>query len=300
MFTSLAIKNIRGFGDLKLEGLKGVTLVVGRNNVGKTALLEAVALACDHEVFARLPKLLRETSGNESQRFFRWLVKDGVKEHAEVALASPSRRLSVQVHRTKEGAALGRESQKADKARCHVISAEPRRPEDVVRTYSRAVKQLGGEERIHAVSVRVDPRVKKIRVDVADDGSHLLVDLGLSEMIPLTQAGQGLYRVIVMLSELVGEKPEICLIDEIENGVHHSVFQDIWTGLAEASSHLGIQLIATTHSRECLEAAHRAFSSREPYDLSVAQLFRVEGGIQGRVLDEERIAAALAGDIDLR
>lgn len=135
---------------------------------------------------------------------------------------------------------------------------------------------------------------------VEPDGSHILVDLGLSEMIPLSQAGQGLYRLLVVLSELIGETPDVCLLDEIENGLHYSAYEDVWAGLAQATDEMGVQLIATTHSRECLEAAHRAFSARPTYDLSVVQLFRIESGIEGRVLDDKMVAAALAGDIDLR
>ena len=43
-----------------------------------------------------------------------------------------------------------------------------------------------------------------------------------------------------------------------------------------------------------------AFSKREEYDFSIVQLFRVEGAVQGRVLDREHIEAAMAGEIDLR
>lgn len=44
MLGSLRIKGFRAFSDLTIERLGRVTLVVGRNNVGKTTLLEAVHL----------------------------------------------------------------------------------------------------------------------------------------------------------------------------------------------------------------------------------------------------------------
>lgn len=44
MITSLHIKNFRGFEDLEVKGLKRVNLFAGRNNSGKTSLLEAVFL----------------------------------------------------------------------------------------------------------------------------------------------------------------------------------------------------------------------------------------------------------------
>ena len=42
MIKSLAIKNFRCFRSLEVNGLKRVNLIAGRNNVGKTAFLEAV------------------------------------------------------------------------------------------------------------------------------------------------------------------------------------------------------------------------------------------------------------------
>jgi len=44
MFTSFTVKNFRCFSELTIEPLARVNLVTGANNVGKTALLEAVFL----------------------------------------------------------------------------------------------------------------------------------------------------------------------------------------------------------------------------------------------------------------
>lgn len=298
LFTTIEITDFRGFRQLKLEGLQRVNLVVGLNNAGKTGLLEAVVLACDPNKWPALPGLLRSTSGNPGSRFLRWLVRDGATGEAEVCVASGGRRVVVKIGRdTHQGVAI---ADTKGWGACQVISVQMRKPEELVHVYARAARLQSGEEQIQALLHAVDGRVKKVRVDVGDDGSHLLVDLGLSEMIPLSQAGQGLNRLVAILSEIIGEKPQVCLLDEVENGLHYSVYEEVWTGIAEAATLMNVQVIATTHSRECLEAAHRAFSRRDPYDLSVVQLFRVEGGPQGRVLDKKLIAAALAGDIDLR
>jgi predicted ATP-dependent endonuclease of OLD family len=78
------------------------------------------------------------------------------------------------------------------------------------------------------------------------------------------------------------------------------VQKQVWTGLAAAAKELNVQIFATTHSGECLQAAHKAFLERHPYDLGVIQLFRTEEGVQGRLLDKEHIEAAIKADIELR
>lgn len=47
MITDLEILGYKGLRELRLEGLKRITLVGGRNNVGKTSILEAIFTSCD-------------------------------------------------------------------------------------------------------------------------------------------------------------------------------------------------------------------------------------------------------------
>ncbi len=44
MYHSFAIKNFRCFSDIDMEGFERVNLITGKNNVGKTALIEALWL----------------------------------------------------------------------------------------------------------------------------------------------------------------------------------------------------------------------------------------------------------------
>ncbi len=46
MFDSLHIRGFRAFEDLQLTGLGRVNLLVGKNNVGKTTVLEAIKIRC--------------------------------------------------------------------------------------------------------------------------------------------------------------------------------------------------------------------------------------------------------------
>ena len=102
------------------------------------------------------------------------------------------------------------------------------------------------------------------------------------------------------MAEVIGDAPDVVLIDESENGLHHSVLEVVWAGLAATAEQLNIQIFAATHSRECFVAAQRAFAERDEYDFSVIQPFRVESEPQGRVLDRKHVEAAIAGEIELR
>ncbi len=338
MITELRIENFRGFASLDLKNLKRVNLVVGENNAGKTSLLEAIFLLCEPSRIGELPNLFRAQQGKPDM-FFRWLLRDGAKgeegllsakaDDAESVLRlSPPRHQAgvitdqdfiqnpanpgssgatgeVITSRARgrlfyQGAAFWLWGDPSFKGRCRVIPVQNRDPSALVTLVGKALRKGDGEETLQQLLAKVDPRIKKVRVDPGEEGNQVIVDIGLSELLPVSQVGQGVYRLLAILADIIGENPDVVLIDEVENGLHHSIHEQIWTGLAETAKKLDVQIIATTHSEECLHAAHNAFLGREDYDLSVIQLFRIESGVQGRVLSREFIEAGIDGNIDLR
>ena len=61
MLTSLKIQNFRGFRNLEINDLGAVNIIGGRNNAGKTSLLEAIALLSNggNAAKALKPQILR-------------------------------------------------------------------------------------------------------------------------------------------------------------------------------------------------------------------------------------------------
>ncbi len=320
MINEFKIENFRGFCSLELKDLKRTNLIVGHNNSGKTSLLEGILLLCEPNRSGDLPEMFRAKQGDPGNRFFRWLFRDGMKvrhstlscrtdgENHIVYLSSSfhnqvmmdrdtGRRFAV--HRNDVQFQLFEDGRWAPLT-CRAIPVQHRDSGTLVSLVGNANRKREGEETLQTIVACIDPRIRKIRVDPGKDGNQVIVDIGLSELVPISQAGQGVYRLVSILAEIIGEQPKVVLIDEVENGLHHSVHEQVWAGLAETAEKLDVQIFATTHSNECLVAAHKAFSKRKSYDFGVIQLFRVESGVQGRVLDQEHIEAAIAGDIELR
>jgi AAA15 family ATPase/GTPase len=170
----------------------------------------------------------------------------------------------------------------------------------MIDAFAEAVRAPEDERHMESLLRAVDDRIRTVRLDAVASKPFIVVDVGLRERIPLSQASQGVYRLVAIFSELLGHKTDVCLIDEIENGIHYTALPAVWTGIAEVSARLGVQVFATTHSRECFTAAHETFAARDSYDLRVIQLYRVRDETTGRTLDREHIEAAIASDIELR
>jgi len=128
----------------------------------------------------------------------------------------------------------------------------------------------------------------------------IYVDVGLQEKIPAVHLGQGFVRLLSIYAEIIASNKQVILIDEIENGLHHSVLADIWRGLLNAAEHENVQVFATTHSYECIRAAHQAFAETLAYDFALHRLDEVRGEITVTTLDKEALETSLASNFEVR
>ncbi len=83
------------------------------------------------------------------------------------------------------------------------------------------------------------------------------------------------------------------MIDEAENGIHHSVQHDFWKMVLKTAHENNVQVLATTHSWDC--AAGFAYAATDVGEVE-GVLIRLEGeGGQVRAIeyseDDLRIAA---------
>lgn len=108
----------------------------------------------------------------------------------------------------------------------------------------------------------IEPRLKFLTYGQRQGTSEHLIYVGLDSgpMIPFTQMGQAFARALHIYCEIFSQQPDILLIDEIENGLYYRGLEDFWKGLFAVLKNQNVQLFATTHSRECMEAAHKADS----------------------------------------
>lgn len=72
--------------------------------------------------------------------------------------------------------------------------------------------------------------------------------------LPLTIISAGAVRYLNILLAIAATKDGIVIIDEIENGIYWKKMPNIWKTLRSLCYNNGVQLFATTHSNECLQA----------------------------------------------
>ena len=81
---------------------------------------------------------------------------------------------------------------------------------------------------------------------------------GIPRPVPLRSFGDGLNRLFGIVLSLVNAKGGLLLIDEFENGMHYTVQADAWRAIFSLARRLDIQVFATSHSWDSIEAFQKA------------------------------------------
>lgn len=91
------------------------------------------------------------------------------------------------------------------------------------------------------------------------DGRRVVVKLkGHSRPVPLKSLGDGVTRVFAVGLALANSHDGFLVIDEAENGIHHALQPDFWTMVLRAAQQNNVQVLATTHSWDCVTGFARA------------------------------------------
>ena len=128
---------------------------------------------------------------------------------------------------------------------------------------------------------------------------HAYID-GMNRPVPVQFLGEGLNRMLGLVLSMNEASGGLLLIDEIENGLHHSVQEEVFSMLLELAKSFDVQIFATTHSDECIRAAYRALRKHEPQELAFYRFDRVSGEVKTVSFDDEMLETAIEFDMEIR
>ena len=143
----------------------------------------------------------------------------------------------------------------------------------------------------------VEPRLRSVEDSVATGYPVIHGDIGLPEMVPLSVMGQGMTQVVQLVLSISYAQGGVVLVDEIETGLHHSIMPHVWKVVDEAARGANVQVFATTHSFECIEAAHETLA---PDDFRLHRLDLVDSNVRCVTYTPESIGAAIRHNLEVR
>ena len=323
MYKSFRVKNFRCFKDLQINDLGRINLIAGKNNTGKTALMEAMyLLAGDIDSNAMVRKQVkygaRLTRDSDSEWgrsasllaiFNEFMLDSEIKLSAQLLKPADSTRrtdsfpfmtiaavqdFALESDKLLDALSKRRFERSTDEAEVLKIEFSGSSTLYVMQTdgrleYSRfrpspilAATFLPARERVSredtasrfsylqdakGIQILVDglqiiePRLKDLRLSARDRSPAIVADIGLSNLVDLKHLGDGMTRLTDFLLAIHLIRDGAVFLDEIENGIHHSVQCKVWQAIGKLARDLDIQVFATTHSLEMIRAAYEAFSA---------------------------------------
>ena len=181
----------------------------------------------------------------------------------------------------------------------HLPSSSMDMDEETINRFSKLVAQ--GRKRYVKETLRLLlPLLADVEVITDHNGTpFILATTTENERLPLQALGGGmmrLFRLFVAFHDVTGG---LVVVDEIENGLHYRVLPELWRRVQAMVREFDVQMFATTHSRECIDAALDAFSSQSSA-LSVHALSRHDDGVHAVTYAGETLEAARDINLDLR
>ena len=146
-------------------------------------------------------------------------------------------------------------------------------PDEYLNRFSGLVREGRKKELIKAINL-VAPNVEEVEILTDEVGeSYLSITISGERPRPLHDLGGGAVKLVRLLIGFSASQGAILLSDEMENGIHHSAQRELWDKARQWMAQWNVQLVATTHSAEFIDAAIDAFSECLE-DLSIHKIFR--------------------------
>ncbi len=379
MLDSLNIKNYRNLRKLSISSLGKVNLIIGKNNTGKSTLLEAIAVYATKGDLSLIYQLLGDRGENFRQndpnknttelniRAISSLFTDrlvGFEESDAISIGSlrstligdslsSEKTISLrfvkyfdEIQKDLQGGITARKRILAQNAldqefanlkegieikegkSSSIISFE----EDRLFRNRTGFRIQGNNDNLQFIRTRnidreingklfdkiiltekekfviealkiIEPSTERIAfVEESLGERSAVIKLSKSATIlPLRSMGDGINRILTIILALVNADNGFLLIDEFENGLHHTVQEQLWKIIFDLAGKLNVQIFATTHSEDCI-IGFAAILNRHD-NLTEGKLIRLEnrnGTIRQVEYDAEEIRIATDQNIETR
>jgi AAA15 family ATPase/GTPase len=381
MLNSLEIKNYRNLKHLQIQKLGRVNLIVGKNNTGKTSVLEAISI---HQQKGELEWIFQEILDKRNEN----LVNEDKKNYQDLMLQSLSyifnnritlnssvemgelfnerktiikivkyirpkmdftdeqqppeelkgflsmmERLNtqwVEVEANYRGSKTGIVIQNGEKQDLKTLDKDRDfiefmnasqngenqfeglkfiRSRDIQRTdnvdlWAKIALTEDENQVIEVLKILEEniDRLTFVRVENSDEQTPIVKLKGIQQTWPLSSMGDGINRLLTFILNLINCKDGYLLIDEFENGLHHSVQGKLWEVIFYLSEKLNIQVFATTHSSDSVRSFAQTLKDKKlPEEFGcLVRLENHDGNIIAREYDYNVLQSATEYNIETR
>ena len=367
---SLSIRGFRGIRDLVVSRLGQVTLIAGKNGVGKTSILDAVrAYASRGElksikgILRRHDELIGETDEDgRRQAIVDWhslfhgrtitvgtRIEIGPRDISKVLGIEPARasdlitaeapllmnEIGHGIDRYMAGIKVDYGLEKAvrmnldyvgdrdpflerqfkrerdldgfpPEIKCTFLGPNLLTNATIVRYWEELALTKGEDRAIDALKLIYGDSVERVALIGVGlsrpfNSPRIITKLkGERDRVPLRSLGEGAVRIFGVALALAYSRGGILVIDEVENGIHHSVQAEFWAMVLNSAIENQVQVIATTHGWNCVAGFASALERSNGQSGVLVRIEKDQDKIRAIEYSEKDLQTAATQGIEVR
>lgn len=318
------IEQYKCFSDFSSEGFKRVNLISGKNNVGKTALMEALFVNVHgHSIQDVIDGLgiiyilrhqIDESNEVENSLESIWSKSNSVSLSSNVNKITYGRydQEVVRTYRVKingESTTISKKDLKdliGGPARmlaggaCYISSLRDSQKEII--TSFTAIQKKDREEDVYRILKSFDNSIENVKI-IGGDSIQCKVaeENGGFSYRSISEFGDGLRHYIAVIADIFKSENNYLFIDELDNGIHYSSLDQLWKVILLLSKELNVQVFVTTHSKECIESYCRVAEKLNDKDITFTTLVKnKEKAVKAIVRDFEVFTDSVHDEREVR
>ena len=352
MLPNLAIKGFRGIKSLRIPKLGQVTLLTGKNGVGKTTVLEAariwsargsgkslkqlllgrdeISASQDGRInepdgsfvstlfWGRDPKIGEEisigpdnTDGSNTLRFefsghhesyptsfegqnllysdVSILVRSFNNTRTRLVWTPDPIQLDISVNET------------IDELSYNSLGMGLLSKQTLLDFWDNVALTPDEQPAVEALSHAIKGKIDQIAAIGKNNSRRLMAKSKLyNTPIPVKNLGDGANKMLWLTLAMASSQNGFLFIDEAENGIHYTVQEDFWRIVIQAAQKKNVQVLATTHSYDCILGFVNAARVNKDVQGIVVRIEDVEGALGAVTMDEFDLSVISKHGMEIR
>ncbi len=284
--TEIEIEEFKCFKGFSASGFKRVNLIGGKNNIGKTALMEAMLVNVAGSNINKMNTALGVVKfAREKSNFVLISEMDDLSQLNSMSRYSARSNVAATQFSIEMGNAVktyhyninGETS--AINAREFNLIHEWDRKAQFNDCFGLSDQQLGLTYK--AVQIRDKESELNQFIQAFDNSIDKFKLIGEKpqcltggEYRDISEFGDGLKSYISIICALYARENGYLFIDEIDNGIHYTQLDRLWKIILTLSKQNNCQVFATTHSKEMLESFVRTAKRLDEQEISYTRLVK--------------------------
>ncbi len=292
MIKDIEIENFRCFEKTKAKNFQRINLFTGKNNAGKTSFLEGLYLLLEPSNFSAnsILNILRQSNEDKQSAenlFYNQNSKQNIILSSNI-LSSIGDTIFIKKNINYNSANFNKYTEDTSniyKNVSFIFSKNSQLPNTLNLSETFDKLDIDGESKeiLRAIQL-IDNSIDDIKTYSSRPNILYLRKKNEKKYLPLYYFGDALQKIMryVMtilsfkkLTTLNLETQNYLLIDEIENGLHYTVQEKFWEMIFTLAKEYDIQIFATTHSKEMVEAFKSiALQSKNTEEAAYFEMFK--------------------------